>query len=61
MPVDVVNEIVIARSRALVAAFSANPDNAPKCLMNIKSVEHAKRKWPSLFYGSCADLPHQKQ
>jgi hypothetical protein len=39
VPIDVVNEIVIAKPRAFVASFSANPDNAPKWYVNIKSVE----------------------
>lgn len=39
MSVDVLTEIVIARPRALVADFAANPDNAPKWYVNIKSVE----------------------
>jgi len=37
--VDVLTEIVIARPRAVVADFAANPDNAPKWYVNIKSVE----------------------
>lgn len=39
MKADVVTETVIARSRADVAAFAANPDNAPVWYVNIKSVE----------------------
>lgn len=39
MAVDVVSEIVIAKPRAIVSAFSANPDNVTKWYVNIKSVE----------------------
>jgi uncharacterized membrane protein len=39
MPVDVVTQIDIARPRAEVAAFAANPENAPTWYENIRSVE----------------------
>lgn len=39
MSVDVLTEILIARPRAEVAMFAANPDNAPQWYVNIKSVE----------------------
>lgn len=39
MQVDVVTETVIARPRATVADFAANPDNAPRWYVNIKAVE----------------------
>lgn len=37
MSVDVTTEITIARPRAEVAAFAANPENAPLWYVNIKS------------------------
>ena len=39
MSVDVLTETVIDRPLAQVAAFAANPDNAPRWYVNIKSVE----------------------
>lgn len=39
MSVDIVTQIEIDRPRAEVAAFAANPDNAPKWYRNIRSVE----------------------
>jgi uncharacterized protein YndB with AHSA1/START domain len=37
--VDVITEVVIARPRAEVAAFSGDPSNAPKWYVNIKCAE----------------------
>ncbi|HJV54045.1 MAG TPA: SRPBCC family protein [Noviherbaspirillum sp.] len=39
MPVDVLCAATIARPREVVAAFVANPDNAPAWHVNIRSVE----------------------
>jgi hypothetical protein len=39
MAVDVLTAVVIARPKAEVAAFAANPDNAPAWYVNIKSTE----------------------
>ncbi|MEP6692757.1 MAG: SRPBCC family protein [Gemmatimonadaceae bacterium] len=41
MGVDVVTRVVIERPREIVAAFAANPDNAPAWYENIIAVEWA--------------------
>ena len=50
MPVDVVTETDIARARNEVAAFVADPDNAPRWYANIRSVEWMSE--PPLRLGS---------
>lgn len=50
MDVDVVTEIEIARPRADVAAYAADPDNAMRWYRNIRSVEW--RSPPPLHVGS---------
>jgi hypothetical protein len=50
LAVDVVTEVVIARSRGEVAAYGAEPDNAPNWYVNIKSVEW--KSSPPLAVGS---------
>ncbi|HEY8089891.1 MAG TPA: SRPBCC family protein [Polyangiaceae bacterium] len=50
MPIDVLTEIVIDRSRREVAAFAGNPTNAPRWYVNIKSVEW--KTAPPLVVGS---------
>ena len=44
MPVDVCTQIEIARPRAEVAAFAADPDNAPRWYTNIKRVVWKSQK-----------------
>lgn len=50
MTVDVLTETVVARPKAEVATFAANPDNAPAWYVNIKSVEW--KSAPPLRIGS---------
>jgi hypothetical protein len=50
LSVDVLNEVVIARPQAEVAAFAANPDNAPAWYVNIESAEWKSE--PPLRIGS---------
>ena len=50
MGVDVVTSITIRRPRTEVARYAANPDNAPKWYVNIKSVEW--RTEPEVRVGS---------
>lgn len=50
MAVDVTSEATIARPLAEVADFAANPDNAPRWYVNIKSVQWQSE--PPLRVGS---------
>jgi hypothetical protein len=50
LAVDVLTEVVIARSCGEVAAYAADPNNAPRWYVNIKSVEW--KSSPPLAVGS---------
>src|SRR5436189_6156936 len=50
MPVDVLTEVVIARSRAVVSGYAGDPANAPGWYVNIESVEW--KTAPPLAVGS---------
>jgi len=50
MTVNVLTETVVARPKAEVSTFAANPDNAPAWYVNIKSVEW--KSTPPLRVGS---------
>jgi hypothetical protein len=39
MTVDVLTDVIIARPAHVVSAYAANPDNAPRWYVNIKSIE----------------------
>jgi hypothetical protein len=54
MPVNVVTETVIQKPRAAVAAFAADPANAPRWYVNIRSVEW--RTPPPLVLGARLDF-----